>query len=127
MATPAEARAEAAVSAPAGFIVQPGVDVLRKELGGKPTAFAQWRANPVTKLVIRALQGLSLHPPAVLGQQDALVQYGVTQGLALAVQLCVDPSLLWPGMFDAGGGAPPEVPDMDFGTSIDDMFTPKEN
>lgn len=127
MATPAEARAEAATSAPAGFIVQPGVDAFRKELGGKPTAFAQWRANPVTKLVIRALQGLSLHPPAVLGQQDALVQYGVTQGLALAVQLCVDPSLLWPGMFDAGGGTPPEAPDMDFGTSIDDMFTPKEN
>ena len=122
--TPATVRAAGAANAVPGFLVQPGVDLLVKELGGKPAVFARWRADPVTKLVVRALQGLALRPPANLTVQDSLVQYGVTQGLSLALQLCLDPSLLWPRMFSADGMSPPPVPEMDFGTTIDEMIDP---
>lgn len=123
MQTPAAAQADAAGSAPSGQIVQTGVDALRSALSGNVTQFAEWRRLPMTRRVLGALQSVLLHPPAGLAGDSALVQYGVTQGLSLAVSLMADPSILWPGIFGPGTvGAPVEPLEMTFDTSIDEAF-----
>lgn len=121
--TPAARQADAAGAAPSGQVVRTGVDALRDALSGNASAFADWRRQPVTRRVLGALQSMLLHPPAGLSGDDALVQYGVTQGLALAVSLMADPSTLWPGVFGPGtAGAAPEPLEMTFDTPLDEAF-----
>ena len=122
--TPRESRVDAADRVPAGVIVQSGVEALKGALAGNATAFAEWRREPMTRQVLRALQSYLVHPPTADSAGGALVQYGVTQGLLLAFQLMSDPSVLYPGVF-AGEKKQPAagaLPEMDFETSIDEAF-----
>lgn len=120
--TPASVRADAAARAPDGFIAQSGVRALKNALKGNSSAFAEWRSQPMTKLVLRALHGFLLHPPGGFMPADTLVQYGVTQGLLLAVQTMTDPSLVWPGVFGDSPGDAVKQPEMDFETSLDEVL-----
>jgi len=122
--TPLEARVDAVDRAPAGVVVQSGVEALKDALAGNATAFAEWRREPMTRHVLRALQSYLVHPPEADSAGGALVQYGVTQGILLAYQLVSDPSALWPGVFD-GERKQPELgrlPEMDFETSLDEAL-----
>lgn len=119
---PAQTRADAATQAPDGAVVLSGVAALRRALAGHASAFADWRREPMTRVVLRALQGFLLHPPAGVQPADALVQYGVSQGLLLALQLMVDPSLIWPGVFGEGATQEAGLPEMDFETSLDEVL-----
>ena len=121
--TPAARQADAAGVAPSGQVVRTGVDALRDVLSGHVTEFAEGRRQPMTRRVLGALQSMLLHPPAGLSGNDALVQYGVTQGLALAVSRMADPSTLWPGVFGPGtAGAAAEPLEMTFDTPLDEAF-----
>lgn len=120
--TPASVRADSAVHAPDGAIVSSGAAALRQALSGNVSAFAEWRRLPMTRAVLRALHGFLLHPPAGLLPNDALVQYGVTQGLLLATQLVTDPSLVWPDVFGGGTAGRGDMPEMDFETSLDEVL-----
>lgn len=124
MATaPLEKRVLAADGAPKGFMVQTGVAALRSALAGHAAIFAEWRRDKVTRRVVGALQDLLMHMPPEVSVQDSLVQYGFTQGLALAIQLCNDPSLIWPDIFGKDPGARPgDLPSMEFETSLDEAL-----
>ena len=119
--TPMGARVAAAEGAPRGFVNPGGLALYREALSGNAAEFARWRRDPITRKVIAALQDAAVHPPLCVNSDNALLQYGVTQGLSLAFQLCVDPSVLWPGVFgpDTGGPSGVDIPDMDFETSLD--------
>ena len=119
MATPLELRADAADSAPKGVVAQSGYDALRAALSGHASGFADWRGLQMTKAVLKALQHVLVHPPATLAGNDALVQYGVTQGLTFALHLMTDPSVLWPGIFGNGAPASGTMPEMDFEAPLD--------
>lgn len=120
--TPLEAVAASAADASSGHIVQTGVDRLKAALHGHASEFADWRREPMTRVVLGALQCAFVHPPAGLAGDSALVQYGVTQGLAYAMQLLTDPSTLWPGVFGGGVATTPDLPEMDFETSLDEAL-----
>lgn len=120
--TPAQTRADSAAGAPDGAIAQSGVAALRAALAGNASAFAEWRREAMTRAVLRAMQGFLMHPPAGLQPTDALVQYGVSQGVLLAVQLMTDPSVIWPGIFGDGASAGAKLPEMDFETSLDEVL-----
>jgi hypothetical protein len=114
---------DAADAAQSGQVVQTGVDALRGVLSGHASEFAEWRRQLMTRRVLGALQSMLLHPPAGLSGNDALVQYGVTQGRARAVSLMADPSTLWPGVFGPGTvGAAAEPLEMTFDTPLDEAF-----
>lgn len=120
--TPLEAVAASAAGAPSGHVVQTGVDRLKTALHGHASEFADWRREPMTRAVLSALQCAFVHPPAGLMGDSALVQYGVTQGLAYAMQLLTDPSTLWPGVFGDSAVAVSDMPEMDFETSLDEAL-----
>ena len=120
--TPARARADAASHVPDGTVVPSGVVALRRALAGNASAFADWRREPMTRVVLRALQGFVMYPPASVQSTDALVQYGVSQGLLLAIQLVADPSLIWPDVFGEGAAQGTGLPVMDFETSLDEVM-----
>ena len=78
------------------------------------SVFYEWRTLPVTVKMVRALQDLALSSPSIpgLSAQDVPVQYGITLGIALAVQLLSDPSQIVTGLFGSrpqdSAGMPPE-------------------
>ena len=123
MSTPVVERLAAAESTPTGYIARSGIESYRTALRGNASAFAKWRMNPMTKLVLGALQDAMLHGPSVVEPSNVQVQYGMSQGIAYAMQLVADPSVLWPGVFGSGpGDAPAVTPVMDFDTPLDDVF-----
>ena len=122
MSAPTPLERNAGRDVPSGRIAQAGVSRLRSALKGNASAFADWSREPMTKLVLGALQCTLTHPPAGLVGEEALVQYGFTQGLSYALQLLLDPSALWPDAFgDVDAGAMP-APDMDFSASLDEAL-----
>lgn len=123
-ASPIETRATAATGAVPGQLVPGGVSKFLEAMHGNLGEFVRWRREPVTRRVVAALQDLMVHPPALGNNVDALIQYGVQQGLALAFHMCVDPSAIWPEVFTASDEAesPGVLPEMDFETSIDSVF-----
>ena len=120
---PAQARADSAAAAPDGTIVPSGSASLRRALAGNASAFADWRREPMTRAVLRTMQDFLMHPPPGVRTTDALVQYGVSQGLLLAVQLMTDPSLVWPDVFGDNGARGADFPAMDFETSLDEVLS----
>lgn len=69
-----------------------GINRLAEFLRSSPGAFSTWQKNPVTRVVIDALLPMSLNPDLPGCKSDELsAQYGVSQGLMLAYQLCTDP------------------------------------
>ena len=108
--TPATLRALAA--GPGGRLLQSGtaafLEALAKE--GGPSEFDEWRRLPFTRRLDAALLDLALNQNlAGLESRELLVQYGVSQGLALARQLMQDPSSVFRGVFDGnvpGGSVP---------------------
>lgn len=127
MESPVDRRLRAARSAPSGHIVPSGVDEFLACLNGQDAlaAFATWRSSVFARKMYLALQDLILHQPVDIQAQDALVQYGITQGLSLASRILMDPSVVWPGAYGDGtkGYQPPlEEPPMDFSTSADEAL-----
>lgn len=124
MESPADTRARAALASPSGYIAPSGTQLLKNALNNNSSDFLNWRREPFTKRILVALQDALVHMPAELSTEDRLVQYGVTQGIAYAMQMIADPSLLWPGVFGQNTNEPSGVtlPVMDYDTSIDDMF-----
>ena len=121
--TPVEARVRSAESAPDGVIAPSGVTALKAALAGNASAFADWRRQPMTRVVLRALQAFLVHPPKGSMPVDAAVQYGVTQGLLLAFQVATDPSVVWPGVFgEPAGTVGAALPEMDFETPLDEVL-----
>lgn len=119
METPLEKRAEASDTAREGVVVQSGLSALRAALANNASGFAAWRGDPMTKVLLKALQHALVHPPASLAGNDALMQYGVTQGLTYALHLFTDPSVLWPGVFGSSGSLEHKLPEMDFEAPLD--------
>lgn len=120
--SPADLRLRTAEAAPSGHIVPSGVADFKKCLRGAEatSAFYDWRSSPFARKLYFALQDLILHQPVESRAEDNLVQYGITQGLSLASQMLMDPSIVWPGVFGEGtpGYVPPEdsEPPMNFAT-----------
>lgn len=119
METPLETRAKASDAAREGVVAQSGLSALRAALANNASGFAAWRGNPMTKVLLKALQHTLVHPPATLAGNDALVQYGVTQGLTYALHLFTDPSVLWPGVFGGSASVERKLPEMDFEAPLD--------
>jgi hypothetical protein len=96
MNSPAADRAEQAsafastqlLSSPLG-----GINRLVALVKSQPDAFATWASHPVTRAFLDALHPLAMNPNAIGMRTDSiLVQYGVSQGVMLAYQLCTDPA-----------------------------------
>lgn len=125
MSSPASLRIKHVESAPEGHIVPSGVEDFKRSITGPDAsaAFYKWRSDFFAKKMYLALQDLIVHQPQGLSSDNLLVQYGVTQGLAIAAQMLVDPSVLWPGVFGKGTlnwqPPEPEEPEMDFSTPSD--------
>lgn len=122
--SPAADRLNAALSTPSGWIVPSGLREYRNAINGQDNAteFSKWRQSRFTKLLYVALQDAILHPGLTVKSEDVAVQYGVTQGLAIAAQLISDPTVLWPNAFGSGmeNVAPPRPgPSETFTTSPD--------
>lgn len=124
MESPVDQRLAAVTGSPSGHLAPSGVQAYRNALDGNASAFADWRRHPMTKKLLGAMQDIVLHAPAELATEDRLVQYGVTSGLTLALQLVADPSSVWPGVFgkNTNEQARAEMPMMDFSTTLDDMI-----
>ena len=124
MESPVDQRLAAVAGSPSGHSAPSGVQAYRNALDGNASAFADWRRHPMTKKLLGAMQDIVLHAPAELATEDRLVQYGVTSGLTLALQLVADPSSVWPGVFgkNTNEQARAEMPMMDFSTTLDDMI-----
>lgn len=119
--TPAAAR----LSAPHadGLAVRSAVASLFDGLRTNPDFAASvraWSREPVTQRFIAALDEFAITPPQVSGADEALVQYGVTQGLVLARQLLVDPSLVAPLVAGLTPAAP-VLPDDSYGQDATDL------
>ena len=124
MESPVDQRLATVAGSPSGHLAPSGVQAYRNALDGNASAFADWRRHPMTKKLLGAMQDIVLHAPAELATEDRLVQYGVTSGLTLALQLVADPSSVWPGVFgkNTNEQARAEMPMMDFSTTLDDMI-----
>lgn len=124
MESPVDQRLAAVAGSPSGHLAPSGVQAYRNALDGNASAFADWRRHPMTKKLLGAMQDIVLHSPAELATEDRLVQYGVTSGLTLALQLVADPSSVWPGVFGKNTNEQTrvEMPMMDFSTTLDDMI-----
>lgn len=92
-----------AAQAPDGVIAQSGVSAFRRRYLDPSTAekFFGWTNLAETKLAKDVLRDLALHGPVGMANppQDTLVQYGMTLGLQLALQILDDPSLVFPEVF----------------------------
>lgn len=87
-----------------------GFYALRRFLAkdGAPAGFAEWSNQTMTCMVRDTLQDFILNQPLHgLDSDQVAVQYGITQGLSMALQLITDPSVLVPGIY--GKGSQPEV------------------
>lgn len=124
MESPVDQRLATVAGSPSGHLAPSGVQAYRNALDGNASAFADWRRHPMTKKLLGAMQDIVLHAPAELATEDRLVQYGITSGLTLALQLVADPSSVWPGVFgkNTNEQARAEMPMMDFSTTLDDMI-----
>lgn len=122
MTTPAAARVAAGQRD--GYVAQGGVSALRAMLldTKAATEFKEWSEQRMTRLVRDALRDLALSGPLHVGSSDVAMQYGVTSGLALALQLVTDPSLVYPELFTGVSAKPKPVPAPDYGTSISDLL-----
>lgn len=122
MVTPASVRAAGAQQD--GYVATGGVSALRRMLLPVAAAseFNEWSKSRMTTLVRDALRDLALNGPVHVSADDATVQYGVTCGLNLALQLVTDPSLVYPELFTGVTGKPVQGLVPDFGTSIEDML-----
>jgi hypothetical protein len=70
-----------------------GLNRLAELVKAQPAAFKEWAAHPITRVILDAFHPLALNPNSVGMRADTLIaQYGVSQGLMLAYQLCVDPA-----------------------------------
>lgn len=86
-------RAEARASAAAASPFRKGLASLEAVLAGpQADVCATWAGQPLTRMVAEALDDLALNPPPVTGQDEILVQYGMTLGLTLARRLVSDPA-----------------------------------
>lgn len=84
-----------------GYVAKGGTVALREMFLPVASAaeFAKWSEDRTTSLVRDALRDMALNGPLSVDAHDAAVQYGVTVGLNLAVQLMTDPSLVYPELF----------------------------
>ena len=123
--TPTETRVAAGDGRAGGQLAPDGVTALKAALNGNAQTFADWRREPMTRLVARAIQHLAVHTPRELSSDHLLVQCGITQGLELALQVINDPSAVWTGVFGGGVQGVGQMPDLDFSTSLDDMMSPE--
>lgn len=82
------------------------------------SAFAEWRVNPITMLMLESLRELGVTPPAAYIDTESIpVQYGVSSGLSLAAAFVSDPRVLYPHLFSgAAPGEPQPVPVADYMT-----------
>ena len=65
-------------------------------------SYAEWRRNPVTKLVRGVVRELLLNAPIAGFQTDSLpVHHGMTLAFGIVEQLFDDPRLVVPGVFSA--------------------------
>lgn len=122
MTTPAAVRVAGAQKD--GYVATGGVTALRRMLlpAAAASEFRKWSEDRITVLVRDALRDMALNGPTHVAAQDAAVQYGVTAGLALALQLVTDPSLVYPELFTGVVARQPASPVPDYGTSIGDML-----
>ena len=58
-------------------------------------AFYAWLAEPMTQLVVRAIEEMADNPP-VVDKAAIETQYGVTSGLQIAAKLMTQPRRLFP-------------------------------
>lgn len=88
--------------------------------------FHTWRTNPTTILMVEALRELVLDPSTAHHlKQTPEIEYGVTQGLALAAQMLNDPSSLFPELFSRPAPEGGEhIPDPTYDVPPDDLFGP---
>ena len=114
-------RDRVSVQAPEGVIRSSGVPAFRKRYSDPSSAepFFVWSNQMETKLAADALRDLSLNGPLGMQNppQDALIQYGMSLGLALAAQLLSDPTLVFPELFRGRPAAMPESVDADYSAS----------
>lgn len=107
-----------AVQAPEGVIRTSGVPAFRKRYMSPASAehFFNWAEQAETKLAVDALRDLSLNGPVGMQNppQDALIQYGMSLGLALAAQLLTDPTLVFPELFRGNPVVLPGAPEPDY-------------
>ena len=112
-----------------GYVATSGVSVLRRMFASVESAseFEQWSKERTTMLVRDALRDLALNGPAHVDAEGAAVQYGVSVGLNLALQLVTDPSLVYPELFTGVSRTRASAPIRpDFSTSIEDMLDRKD-
>lgn len=69
--------------------------------------FLEWRKNPVTLMMLEALNELARVPPVgYIDTEEIGVQYGVSSGLDLASSFLDDPSVLYPHLFTGAAPGP---------------------
>ena len=113
MAAPAESRTSSA--APAAQLRR-GLGSLYDVLTGPNASVARtWAGQPMTQIVAAALADLALSPPPVSGSSEILVQYGVSQGLALARRMLTDPEAFAPQRGE------PDMPDDSYEQPLDSL------
>lgn len=84
---------------------------------GAAAGFAEWSNQMMTRMVADTIHDFILNQPLHgLDSDQVAVQFGITQGLSMALQLITDPSVLVPGIY--GRGTQPEA---------DPVEPPKEN
>ena len=90
---------------------------------GAAAGFAEWSNQMMTCMVKDTLRDFILNQPLHgLDAEQVAVQYGITQGLEMALQLLSDPSVLIPGIYGKGtqpGAEPVEPPKESFDTPAD--------
>lgn len=102
-----------------------GFYALRRFLAkdGAAAGFAEWSNQMMTSLVRDTIQDFILNQPLQgLDSDQVAVQYGITQGLSMALQLLTDPSVLVPGIYGKGTqslAGPFELPPESFDTPAD--------
>lgn len=112
-------------AARSGYVADGGVAALREMLLPVAAAaeFADWSKERMTSLVRGALRDMALNGPVSVDVHDAAVQYGVTVGLNLAVQLLTDPSLVYPELFTGfTASAPKPLGQPDYATGAGSLL-----
>lgn len=83
-----------------GTFVESSVTQMRRRLADPNTleSFMTWSVSPNSMLITNVLRELALNSPVIPhgATDDALIQYGLSQGLSLAAQLISDPASVFP-------------------------------
>ena len=83
-----------------GTFIESPVTRMRRRLADPNSleSFMTWSVSPNSMLITSVLQELALNTPVIpQGATDnALIQYGLSQGLSLAAQLISDPASVFP-------------------------------